>query len=352
MSTKVFIPSIKVNNQNRKTLFILVRPFLTPAYKWKNDVDNFLKWGVDSKDFSLVEDIEKAQLVLLPLAINTYFESDNKRELLKINKKCKNLNIKAYGYIAGDFGQKYPTFSNICFLRMGGFKSQLDNMNKGFPVMIGDQHINEEIIPKYKKQIATIGFCGHASFSPQKRFKEILKCFLENSKRFLKNPLQKAYEPLFASAYERAKLLASFELSSKVKTNFIFRNHYRAGAITKQQRENTTLEYYNNIKNSDYILCVRGGGNFSVRLYETLMMGRIPIFVNTDCLLPFEDQIDWKQHVVWVEWKDRKNIADAVFRFHNNLSEQDFINLQFANRKLWKETLSVSNMLKMISYDF
>lgn len=35
-----------------------------------------------------------------------------------------------------------------------------------------------------------------------------------------------------------------------------------------------------------FCLCQRGVGNFSDRLYEALMMGRIPIIVNTDCVIP------------------------------------------------------------------
>ena len=35
-------------------------------------------------------------------------------------------------------------------------------------------------------------------------------------------------------------------------------------------RNESTLEYYNNIRESDYVLCLRGGGNYSRRLYETL----------------------------------------------------------------------------------
>lgn len=89
-------------------------------------------------------------------------------------------------------------------------------------------------------------------------------------------------------------------------------------------------------------------GNFSVRLYETLMMGRIPVFVNTDCLLPFEDKINWKNHVVWVEWKDKNKIAEILSDFHKNISIQDFEKMQLKNRRLWKETLSVNNMLDMI----
>ena len=64
------------------------------------------------------------------------------------------------------------------------------------------------------------------------------------------------------------------------------------GAKNSEDMKVTTLEYYENIKNSDYVLVFKRTGNFSIRLYETLMMGRIPIFINTDCLLPFNNHIN------------------------------------------------------------
>ena len=78
------------------------------------------------------------------------------------------------------------------------------------------------------------------------------------------------------------------------------------------------------------------------------MMGKIPVFVNTDCLLPFEEPINWKKHVVWVDWEDRKNIAQRVADFHANVSVDEFVHLQISNRKLWKETLSVEGMLEIM----
>jgi hypothetical protein len=139
------------------------------------------------------------------------------------------------------------------------------------------------------------------------------------------------------------------ETSAQIETNFIYRNNYRAGFKTREELEASTLEYYENVRNSDYVLCVRGGGNFSIRLYETLMMGRIPVFVNTDCILPLEDKIEWKKHVVWLEWDDRKGIAEMVSNFHTNLHPDAFKSMQLANRELWKNGLSVTGYLKILS---
>ena len=351
---KIHIPHKDLPITNKKSLFILTRPFLKDNL-WQFNPEEFYKNNFSEDTFQYEVNINFADVVLLPFSINFYFETKRQILLEEINAICKSRNIKAYGYISGDFGIQFPEFSNIIYFRQGGFKSKLSIQNKGFPVALSDHFQRifqlEAPVPTEKETLAVIGFCGHATLSSTKRFKELLKCVLENGKRFFKNPLNKVYEPLFASAYERAKLLSYFEKSDTVKTNFIYRENYRGGAVSEAQRTKTTIEYYNNILASNYVLCVRGAGNFSVRLYETLMLGKIPVFVNTDCLLPFEDQINWKNHVVWVEWKDRGNIAKLVAEFHSNLSTDEFVHLQIANRKLWKETLSVKGMLEMIAND-
>ena len=345
----IFISHTHLPVTNKKALFILTRPFFKET-SWgdSDEVKSPTSFG-----FYRVEDISKAQIVLIPFPVSWY--DKNKKEFLlkEVNALCQEYNIKAYAYVSGDFGVTYPEFSNIIYFRMGGFLSQLSQCNKGFPVALSDHfqriYQRDTIKPIAKRELPVVGFCGHATLSTLKRVKELAKCLKENGIRFLQNPFRKDWEPLFASAFERAQLLRYFEDSTLIKTNFIYRNQYRAGTQTDLGRQQTTLAYYDNIASSDYVLCVRGAGNFSVRFYETLMMGKTPVFVNTDCLLPFEDQIDWKQHVVWVEWKDRENVADILSKFHQNVSDEDFIELQLNNRKLWKERLSVEGMLEMIA---
>ncbi|TGD57166.1 exostosin domain-containing protein [Flavobacterium humi] len=340
---KIFIPHTTYPVADKRELCILARPFFA---------DNAWGEGTFGPEIKRVEVMADADFVLLPFSVNYYAKEGKIKELEALNNDCVQWQKKAYAYIGGDFGMAFPEFPQITYLRMSGFKSQLSGLNKGFPVGLSDhfQRIfqQESITPVGKKQLPAIGFCGHATFSTVKRLKEIAKCLKENGRRFFQDPFRRDWEPLFASAYERAKLLSFCEDPLHIKTNFIYRDNYRAGAQTEADRDRTTLEYYSNIAQSDYVLCVRGAGNFSVRFYETLMMGKIPIFVNTDCLLPFEETIDWKKHVVWIEWKDREKIAQIVSDFHTRISDEAFVELQLENRKLWKETLSAKGMLGMI----
>ncbi len=344
---QIYIPNIKFSNVDKRSLFILTRPFYSEN-SWSNNTKHI--WNI-SNDINYINTIKNANIYLIPENVTNY----SKSELFEINNICAKHQIFAFGFIGGDFVKKLGTYSNIIFYCAGGFKRQLSQNYKGFPVSLSDHfqriYQKDEIDVRPKHELPVVGFCGHADLSSLKRIKENIKYLKENIKRLFNNPLRKDYEPFFPSAYNRAKLLHSLEQSKKINSNFIYRKKYRGGAVTPNQREQTTIEYYDNIYNSDYVLCVRGAGNFSVRFYETLMLGRIPIFVNTDCLLPFEDKINWKNHVVWIEWKERKNIANIVADFHANLSNEEFMNIQTQNRKLWKETLSVKGMLSIINND-
>ena len=173
-----------------------------------------------------------------------------------------------------------------------------------------------------------ISFCGHATNSSFVYLHQSFNFVWENFKRFIQDPFKSDYESIFQSAYYRYKILNNLKNNNFIETNFIFRNKYRAGSKNSIMRAKTTLEYYKNMFESNYVLCLRGTGNFSIRLYETLMMGKIPIFIDTDCILPFPKQIKWTDHVVWIDWSNINNIENIILEFHENISDYNFKNLQ------------------------
>ncbi|MAV58481.1 MAG: hypothetical protein CMG07_00830 [Candidatus Marinimicrobia bacterium] len=354
MRLKIFIPSDIDVYLDKKKIFLLVRPFYAKN-GWTQYGETFSKWGLDSDNIQLVSEVSDAEIFLIPYPINYYFENQLKSHLNKYNGLCEKYDLKGFGYIAGDFGVIYPDYSKITYYRMGGFASKLSKLNRGFPAALSDQQKNiygtKEVSIRSKKVRPTVGFCGHATSSKIVLIYQTIKCVLENSRRFLHKPNRKDYEPIFPSAYMREKILNTIENNDFVNSQFIYRKKYRAGAKNSEDMRVTTLDYYENIKNSDYVLCLRGTGNFSIRLYETLMMGRIPIFINTDCLLPFNNYIDWKDHVVWVEWEDRHGIVDIIKDFHEKISEHQFKKIQIRNRKLWLEILQPKWILTNLSKD-
>ena len=143
----------------------------------------------------------------------------------------------------------------------------------------------------------------------------------------------------------RNQLLKNLSSDPTVGTSFEKLNHFSGGnkGITHQDlsiAEKIRSDYIKNILASDYTLCVRGAGNFSYRFYEVLSAGRIPLFVNTECVFPFEDEIDWQKHCVWIESDDISNISKQLMSFHEGISDPEFLHLQVNNRKLWEECLT------------
>ena len=143
----------------------------------------------------------------------------------------------------------------------------------------------------------------------------------------------------------RRDALDALERAPAVQTNFVRRRHFLGGAVQGDALDPDLLatarhEYVENMVESDYVLCVRGAGNFSYRLYETLSCGRIPVFIDTDCVLPFDFVVDWRDYCVWVDESEIDSIAEVVSAFHERLGEAEFTERQRRCRRFWEEYLS------------
>lgn len=351
MNTRIYVPFQDLKGDwPRREAFILARPFIEAgSHELSQSVRQ--KWSL-REDVVGVSVVQDADILLVPYSINEYFVNGLQDLLAGYNRLCHEHGIFGFGYIRDDTGEIFPEFDRIVYFRMGGFRSQLSNLNQGFPVPLSDQLVQiyggKDLVARHKATRPVVGFCGNASHSLLKATGEVVKLLRINLGRALKSLDRTNWEPLFPSAWNRATILSHLQRCKLIDCNFILREKYRGGAVTDEDRRRTTVEYFDNIQSSDYVLCVRGGGNFSVRFYETLMMGRIPVLINTDCLIPFEDQIDWSKHIIRIEWQERKRTAEIVANYHETLTDDRFVRMQESNRRLWKETLSVQGIMDLI----
>lgn len=95
-----------------------------------------------------------------------------------------------------------------------------------------------------------------------------------------------------------------------------------------------------------YTLCPRGGGNWSYRLYETLCLGRIPVFIDTDCVLPYESVIPWRRSCVWVEADRMETTGQAILDHYQTQSPESLMEVQTRCRQLWQEFLSLDGFFR------
>ncbi len=102
----------------------------------------------------------------------------------------------------------------------------------------------------------------------------------------------------------------------------------------------SVVEYVDNALSSDYLLVCRGSGNCFTRLYEAMCFGRILVFIDTDCVLPWEDRIDWRSSCVFLDESELPQIGAKVRAFHDQISPSEFKELQLRNRDIWLRLLS------------
>jgi Exostosin family len=137
-----------------------------------------------------------------------------------------------------------------------------------------------------------------------------------------------------------------------LRKNLLMRQHFMNGYLTvpeetrKDHWRRSFAEFRDNILASDYTLCPRGGGNWSYRFYETLCLGRIPVFFNTDCVLPYESSIHWRDYCVWVEGDEMERTAQDILHHYQSHTAEEFIALQRRCRQLWRDYLSLDGFFR------
>jgi hypothetical protein len=279
-------------------------------------------------------------------------------QFIKQNQVAKNLAIEfiemaqAAGrrvaiFSEGDWLQEVYPDNTIVFFT-SSFQSRRKPNEFAMPQWSLDfisQNFGEQIPIRQKQAKPTVGFCGYAPPMGLPFGMKKLKALARMWGDSLGLTKILSYKTGHTA---RVRALSALSKSSLIENNFILRSQFafsNQGMIgvstdrvenARQQRQ----EFCQNIIDSDYILCASGYENYSIRFYETLSFGRIPIFINTDCVLPYDFAIDWKKYCVWVEEDEIHLIAEKVAEFHNKLSEQDFMALQYECRKIWQDWIS------------
>ena len=329
-------------------------PFYTSAHNtaMRGDDNEVLKGRFDAycnyaNHNMTLTTIEAADFVVIPIYMpHSYPSNETPKELSLFIKKCEEYEKKIVVFSGHDVGNVSIKIKNAVVFSGAAYQSKNLHGLLSFP------HLFEDFINRYKEGvlqirdkslIPSIGFCG---FAPPLNIPIGKAKFISLAKLWANYIGLMKFLPNYSSHSYRARILIQLKRVKKIKTNFIIKSNFGfgpGGLNTGEHKVDNNiyrLDYINNILENDYTLCVRGIGNNSIRFYETLCCGRIPIFVNTDCVLPFEDSIDWKNLCLWVEEADISSIGEIVKEYHNNLSNDEFKKRQLHLRMIWEEYLS------------
>jgi hypothetical protein len=289
------------------------------------------------KCYSLVENPDEAAAFIFPINYFTIAQKGYEEQYKMLYQLAVSKGKKMLVYTGGDYGKTFND-SVIITWRNSGFKSLNDRQTVIIPAFISDPLERDDLEfkvyqYKVKPQISFTGF-ANPSFKEQLR---ILGATLKaNLNRWLKKDISDT-QSIYNAAGKRFAYLKELESYPSIKTDFIYRDKYRAGAIIQEQRETSTAVFFKNLNDAPYTFCMRGAGNFSVRFYESLALGKIPILIDTDVQLPLEQLIDWDQHICRVA--PHENVTERLLEFHKSHTATSFEELQISNRSLYENYL-------------
>lgn len=291
--------------------------------------------------------LKECDACLFPINYNpSWSNSKFETKIQNFVDDIKSSGKKIFVFLGHDIYTDKVNISNAIIFSGAIDKSkQLSNLYS-YPHFFSDLLLYKSTIysPKQKNEVPIVGFCGYAPPFELKFGKEKTIGFLKLFANYL--GVMKWFPSRISHSY-RTRAIIALKASNRVKTNLIIKNTFAFGPNgqlnsggTGETDTDFRKNFINNILESDYTLCVRGIGNNSIRFFETLCCGRIPVFVNTDSVLPFDHIIDWKKLCVWVEKKDIDSISDVVSEFHKNISKDEYVKLQGELRQIWIDYLS------------
>lgn len=340
----------------------LLVPFCGQDNKERNPeinvtIGRFDTFEAEGKEFVELTALEQSDACLLPIRYsqkenNTKFES----YIQAFTQKVEASDKKTFVFLGSDIDHFDVKIKNSIIFCNTLYQSKRKSNEFSYTFFFEDfiaKYYQNSLPLRTKNKVPIIGFCGYAPPLAQEfgthKVREALRLLL-NYLGIIK------FFPSKSGHSYRARALRSLLKSNKVKNQFIIRSNFGFGGPAgglypggiKELNASFRKDYVENIINTDYTLCVRGYGNNSMRFFEALCCGRIPIFINTDCVLPYDFIIDWKKYCVWIEEKDINKIPEKVLEFHQSLTETQFKDLQKSIRGIWKEYFTPEGFYKNI----
>lgn len=201
--------------------------------------------------------------------------------------------------------------------------------------------------PAPYNELATIGFVGHAEVGSYHRaisqrgeaeVNHVGYQLVETTNTLLRTPVN-------IGLILRNKAMTNLSNSDQVATDFVTRSRYHHHS-DEQALAKSREEFLDGLRKNPYSLCIRGVGNYSIRLYETMAAGRIPVILNSALMLPLDHLIDWKRLGVWVELDQLDQMDALLADFHSSMSPSDLRDKQVEVRETWLRFLSPGTFWK------
>jgi len=295
---------------------------------------------------SLCERVEDADICGFPAHWHAY-TGDLRRAALSFLDAMRSRGLRVVVWVNGDDEIDVPFANSVVFQHAFRRTRRRRNEIRVYPPFDEDplaELYGGDLAIRAKGPRPVVGFCGQAKVVAADEARRLVVKSLARV-RSIAGRSDAVPEPWPSHVRLRQQVLRSLANDPRVTSNFVIRERYRGGLVTKEDRRDPTqptrTEFLENLRGSDYTVCIRGGGNFSVRLFETLSFGRLPLVVDTDSVLPWPADPFWSQSAVIVDGDDLSGVGSALVGHFHGLDDEAFEAHQYAARAFWLDRLSL-----------
>lgn len=271
--------------------------------------------------------------------VNNFAKNLDKRtkEYLQYHANlAEQLNKPIFIFSCGDFTDSIRFDSRIWVFRQSLYKSSKGIRDISIPTTTEDPP-QELLFIRNKDKKPIVAFCGMGGFNSVRSWVKYHSenLFYECIAFFKPKMLAKKL-----GVYWRRAMMRSCEHSSLVGTNFIVRRSFSGHAKSIElDPAQARREYLETTANSDFILAPKGDGNYSNRFLKTLAFGRIPVIVDTDIVLPLEDEIDYSKIIVKVPMERVADTPLYIRDFYDSLTDEEWHSRQLLARETFQQHL-------------
>ena len=318
----------------------LLIPFLGTNNCPHDGYDDFERTG---KQFLALAGPHEADFAILPFdgshLINTQSE---------LQRHCQQF-AKQFVQIASRHGLKTIVLVNSdlnCSIALPDIIVLRTSLNRRY------RNVNEYALPAWHEDLRrrvsgadkerrefrikpSIGFCGQVAMIRPKSTRRI-KILLQRLVRVFGGYLDHN-----DGVYLRRAAIDILHREPDIQKNFIERHDYFGGSLKNPAISDVVrTEYVDNLLNSDYALCIRGYGNFSFRFFEAMSLGRIPVLLDTQCVLPYDFLHDYHEYCLIVPEDRIRELPRMLLEFHRRFDAATFLEMQFRIGDFWQRWLS------------
>jgi hypothetical protein len=108
--------------------------------------------------------------------------------------------------------------------------------------------------------------------------------------------------------------------------------------------EDKLNHFINTTSKSKFALCPRGYGKSSFRLYETMQLGTVPVYVSDDHYLPWTDELDWNEFCVLVKQKDIGDLKNILL----NISTEKYDRMLNKIKQIYNDYFTLEGTCEQI----